>query len=282
MEGIRDGMRFDRMVVVSIAAHCLLLVLVSLFWGGTEIPPVRTVQLVIESRTVSREVIAEVRRESAPARARQDSQERGSADDSLENLLERSSFPHKPAPERELPNRRREDDFDYGSLRRDHESPAGRLERNPDSKDMQAHRPSLTDRDTRDRAGARDTIGRDDLTRQGGKSSTPGISGSDFARQGDRGSGVTGLVNLRGRNCVYRPMITLPERYSRQGLSYTVQVEISVTEEGIVSRAAVTEPSGNPELDLLLEQRARMFRFEAASAGTGTQAGMIAFSIQPR
>lgn len=281
MEEIRDSVRFDRMVVVSFVLHCLLLVLISLFWNGADIPPVRTVQLAIESRAVSREVIAEVRRESAPAKDKRDSQEKGAADDSLENLLERSSFPHKPALQRDRPNRRRDDDFDYGSLRRDAESPAGRLERNPDSKDMQAHRPSLTDRDTRDIAGRRDSFGRDDLTKQGGKNA-PGLTGADFAQQGARGAGVTGLANLRGRSCVYQPAISLPERYSRQGLSYTVQVEIHVAEEGIVSRAAVLEPSGDPELDLLLEQRARMFRFEPAAAGSGIQTGMISFSIQPR
>jgi TonB family protein len=282
MEVMQDGMRFNRMIVASIIAHCLLLVLVSLLWSGSEVPPVKVVQLVIESRPVAKEVIAEVRRESAPSKAKQDSQELGAKDNSLESLLERSTYPHKAAPARELPNRRREDEVDYGSLRRDQESPYGRLERNPDDKDMQSYRPSVTDRDTKDREGDRDTIGRDDVTRQTGKTGSPGVTGADLARQGDRGAGVTGQVNLRGRNLVYRPVISLPERYSRQGLSYTVQIEIMVTEEGIVSRAAISAPSGNPELDILLEQRARMFRFEAAAMGTGNQSGTIAFSIQPR
>ena len=282
MDRNQYSLRFDRMVVMSIIAHCLLLLFVSLLWGGSAVPAIKTVQLVIESRPVAREVIAEVKRESAPGRVKRDAFSTGSAEESLESLLERSTFPHQPVAERDAPNRKREDDFDYGSLRRDQESPDGRLDRNPDSKDMQAHRPSITDRDTRTKEGTRETFGRDDATRQSGKNGNPDIKGSDFGKQGDRGAGVTGLVNMRGRSLLYRPTVVLPERFSRQGISYSVQVEITVSEEGIVSRAAVLEPSGDSGLDLLLEQRARMYRFEAASPGTGVQTGTIVFTIQPR
>ena len=281
MAKLREDGRMRRMVLYSVMLHLFLVVLVSLFWGKSEEPRPRRVQLTIESRPVAREVIAEVRKESAPGRARVDSFTKGAKSESLESLLQRSSFTHDRPLDRAEPARRRTDDADYGALRRDRESPYGRLDRNPDARDMLSHRPGLTERDTADRRGALDTTGRDDYTRQAGRDGNPGLTGDDFKRQGDQGSGVTGTVKVRGRSLVYRPEIQLPERYSRMGLSFSVQVEISVTEEGLVSMARVLASSGDPELDRRLEQRARLFRFEKASTG-GVQGGTIVFDIQPR
>ena len=102
MDRNQYSLRFDRMVVMSIIAHCLLLLFVSLLWGGSAVPAIKTVQLVIESRPVAREVIAEVKRESAPGRVKRDAVSTGSAEESLESLLERSTFPINRLPKRML------------------------------------------------------------------------------------------------------------------------------------------------------------------------------------
>jgi TonB family protein len=105
--------------------------------------------------------------------------------------------------------------------------------------------------------------------------------GARPAREGAGGQGVTGNINLKGRRVIHRPDIVLPERYSRMGRGYSVGVEFVVAPEGLVVQARVAQSVGDLELERILVQYARRYRFERVT-DAGNQAGTITFTIVPQ
>lgn len=92
---------------------------------------------------------------------------------------------------------------------------------------------------------------------------------------------VSGNVNVRGRRIVFSPAMVLPDKYKQRGLSFFVKIAVTVSPEGIVTAASIVGTTGDGELDRIIAQFARRYRFESVTSGED-QSGTIAFHIKPQ
>ena len=272
-----------RLLAWSLAVH-LLVLLVSFLFPSSEqedIPRIREVKLVLRQRVVSKDIVPDPVKESAPGQDKQKSDQM--FDESFfrrarQQLTGRSRANADEPIDRTSRDRGR--DPSYDRLLKAPDSKHGRLDRSssPNVDDLPGRRDMNKDRSTRD--GDYYSIGRSDLNRNADNRDPDRDSGSRRANQGNTGSGVTGTVNVRGRRVVYRPVMTLPAKYNKRGLSHSVSIRVVVSPEGIITAASVVGPTGDAELDRILVQFARRHRLEAIS-GTD-QSGTISFYIRPR
>lgn len=282
---IRQTMERDpiltRAVGISLLLHALLL-FAALFTDCSQaLPRKRSVALVIHNSRLRHELIGKKARQAAPGTDKRDALSwQHSVEQDLKDLQEKTS-PSRTRPRDRKHPRRKTDTDRYSILSRERAEPDGRKHPKPFSREqINPDRTSL-ERDHRTRAGSHQTPGKDD--RSGSRTSDPGKDDSPRARRrGNRGQGITGIVNVRGRRETHRPAFTLPPRYSRLGLSFTVKVDIRINTDGLVYWARVRRSIGRMELERILEQKARLFRFEKVSADHGNQPATITFQIRPR
>ena len=268
--------RFQEAFVFAILFHVALIGLLSVLGGqcgtaDTEIPSARAVSLAF-TPPAEREIVTGFEPEqSAPGSRVRDLLFRGTGGDEDTASLAKSDDTAADAVG-SIPD----EHFTPIPLSRDMASPQGREQR-PDSPEIVTPGVTSPSRDVVTQPGSVDSPGRDAATVHEGRD---GVSTSEQQRIGDQGLGVEGTVNVRGRRLVFKPTVELPPEYSQMGLSFTVEVEIVVGEEGLVSSARVVRSDGQPDLERRLVQAARRYRFEAVDGG-GNQTGTITFVVRP-
>jgi TonB family protein len=114
-------------------------------------------------------------------------------------------------------------------------------------------------------------------------------AGSSTARSGSTaGSGSRGYsVDWdnpeagKDRKLLSSPDAVAPDWVKKQGLLLTVVVEVSVTPEGVVSRARAAKSSGYADVDAAVLDAVRRWRFSPAST-TQTLSGRFSYTLEPR
>lgn len=284
VQGGRDKNEMRRLLVWSVAVHIVLVLVLTVFAGESEddYPQERMVKLMLHQRVVSKDIVPDPPQESAPG---QDKDKSDSIFDesffkpSKDQLQKRNSIDATEPRDRD--SRDKGDDARYDRLQKAPDDKHGRLNRSsgPSTDDYPGRRDLNKDRDTR--SGDDFSLGRDPLRRTGDNRDPLRDSGSRRANQGNKGSGITGNVNVRGRRVVYSPVMVLPDKYKQRGLSFYVTLNVVVTPEGLVSSASVVGTTGDPELDRIVVQFARRYRLEPVSTGLD-QSGTIGFQIRPQ
>jgi len=277
-----QGVAMKRLFIFSAVAHLVIILVFSLFPSEEQVTPrERVVQLILHKRVVSKEIVPDPVKESAPGQDKNKSEQ--VFDDSFFKAAKQILRDHSRVSDGEPQDRSSRDRGDnprYDRLLKAPDSKQGRLDRSSSRTidDYPGRRDLNNDKDTRD--GNYHSIGRDAITRNTDTRDPLKDTGSRRATQGNQGNGVTGNVNVRGRRVVYRPTMVLPAKYNRSGLSFTVKISVVVSPEGIITAASVVGMTGDPELDRILVQFARRHRLEAVNGGD--QAGTISFLIRPR
>ena len=271
-------------MLYSLVFHLLLILVFTVFSssGENEEPRERVVRLVLKKRVVSKDIVPDRPKESAPG---QDKNKDDSVFDKSffkklrHKMLQDRSRVTDNAPKDPVSSRDKGLDRRYDRLQKAPSAKHGRLNR-ASSKNIDDY-PGRKDlnKDTGTRDGSFNSLGRNDLTRNMDNRNPLRDSGSRRSNQGNRGSGVTGFLNVRGRRTIYSPRIVLPPRYSRQGLSYTIRVRVVVSPEGIITSASVIGLPGDAELRRIAVQAARRYRVEAAPREDNA---ILVIAIRPR
>lgn len=267
-------------LLYAVAAHLLIIFLFSVFGarctdGGKKDETARTVQLHFQPRRERKVLTGIDPRQSAPGDKAEDTFWTGKGSQDRQATRKKSRITDKDSPG----SGRESTEHTPIPLSRDMAAPHGHLD-NPDSGKIDNPDKDSLEQDYTTRAGNEVSPGRDRATTGRGDEAVD-ESDPTRKREGDRGKGVRGSVNVRGRQVVYKPTVELPPRYSKLGLSFTVQIGIQVSPEGLVIRAGVEKGVGRPDLERRLVQVARRYRFEAVPED-GIQEGTITFFIRPK
>lgn len=284
VHGGKDKAEMRRLLAWSVAVHVVLVLVFTLFASESadDYPQERVVKLMLHQRVVSKDIVPDPPQESAPG---QDKDRSDSVFDesflkpSKDQLQSRNRMDATEPRDRNSSDKG--DDSRYDRLQKAPDATHGRLDRSSSHNidDYPGRKDLNKDRDTR--SGDSFTLGRDPLRRTGDNRDPLRDSGTRRANQGNKGSGVSGNVNVRGRRVVYTPAMELPAKYKQRGLSFYVTLNVVVTPEGLVSSASVVGTTGDPELDRIVAQFARRYRLEPISTGLD-QSGTIGFQIRPQ
>jgi len=281
--GERD---FRKLFLYSLLIHLLLVLVFTVFSSNEreESPRERVVRLLLKKRVVSKDIVPDRPQESASGQDQERSDQVFDASffkKVRRQLLHDRSRVSDTGPEVPISSRDRGLDKRYDRLQKSPDKVHGRLNRSSSRKiDDYPGRRDLN-KDIRTRDGDFNSLGRNRLARDSDNRNPLRDSGSLRSTQGNRGSSITGFLNVRGRRVVYSPRIVLPSRYSRQGLSYTVRVRVVLSPEGIVTSASVLGLPGDAELRRIIVQAARRYRVESIP-GPNNDTGILVITIRPR
>jgi len=287
----KKGMKLEidirKTLIYSIVFHIVVLMLFFFVDVQQPKPKQKVVTIKLNKRPIPEFVKKERERErlAKVAKRQADSSifKKDSADNSAIRKVEKSLLTADPnQPNIKDKNRVKDNDTTYSRLSQSLSSKFGRLKRDDSSFSQDYTGKKSLNKDNKDKQGGSFDLGRDDVDKTVGKK---GIGGTESNLLGKtpvakKGS-LSGRVTMKSRRVTYRPNISLPTKYSKMGTTFTIEFKISVTPEGLVTKATLVRSVGYPDLERRMKQYARRYRFEEALGG-GVQVGKITFYIRPR
>jgi len=86
---------------------------------------------------------------------------------------------------------------------------------------------------------------------------------------------------VKQRKVVYKPALFLPKKYLSTDMTMYLTVEVNIQKDGHVLNAKMVRTSGQPELDRLLMENAKKYRFEKLTKDSITT-GHLTFVLKSK
>ena len=273
--------RFEmKKAVIYSAVFHLILVIVFSITNSEEIKTVeKRVLLILNRRVVSEEIT----RIDTSDRARNNDQSDSLQDDnSKTDKIDKNekSILDKYMPLDNKRKRKNTHSKDLSRLSRDDPFKHGKKKSLDSKKWDEFLGKRSSDRDNKTKDGSAHRLGRDDISKTSDGKKRLKRDAGRLSRKGRKGRGVTGVVSIKGRKVIFRPYVSLPEKYNRLGLSFKVSVRVTFNRGGIARMPKIQKSSGYTELDRILCQYARRYRVQPSS--WKNQTGIVIFNIHPK